>query len=287
LCDILRDHLDAIQEQGLRITGVSEMTAQCDRLAYDISELSRYPEVDTIVVSTKASVLPLIIPKIQKVAQAGARFISCQNGLGNEEALAEAFGPDKVLRIVVNYAGGRVGEGQIWMSFFSPPNYIGSMTPKGERLARQVADAMSEAGLETHFTADIKKPEWEKAILNAALSPVCALTRKPMKDMMDLKVTESLVEELLLEGINVAEAAGVTFEEGFLEHCINYLRKAGYHKTSMHQDIERGTPTEIDWLNGKIVEVGHAHGLKTPYNSTIAALIKGLEMRSRAPADHQ
>jgi len=149
-----------------------------------------------------------------------------------------------------------------------------------------MAEMMSEAGLQTQFTADIKRYEWEKVILNAALSPVCALARKPMKDMMDLEITESLVEDLLREGIEVAEATGVTFDEGFFEHCVQYLKKAGYHKTSMHQDIERGSPTEIDWLNRKIVEYGRAHGVKTPYNLTITALVKGLEMESGAPEGH-
>jgi len=242
--------------------------------------------VDTIVISTKASIMPRIIPEIEKVARPGTRIISCQNGLGNEDFLAETFGPDNVLRIVVNYAGGLVDNGKIWMSFFNPPNYIGAVTDAGEPLARQMAEMMTEAGLDTQFTTDIKKYEWEKVILNAALSPVCALTRKPMKDMMDFEITEELVEELLREGIQVAEAAGVTFDEGFFEHCVQYLKKAGYHKTSMHQDIERGAPTEIDWINGQVVKHGRIHGVKTPYNFAITALIKGLEMESKAPKEH-
>ena len=286
LCDILKDHLDAIKERGLIITGVSEMTARCDRLAYGISELTNFPEIYTIVVATKASVMPRIIPEITKVAQPGTRFISCQNGLGNEDFLAETFGANNVLRIVPNFAGGRVGDGQIWMSFFNPPNYIGGVTARGEPLARQMAELMTQAGLATQFTTNIKRYEWEKVILNAALSPVCALTLKRMKDIMDFEVTESLVEELLREGIKVAEAAGITFDEGFFEHCVQYLNKAGYHKTSMHQDIERGTPTEIDWLNGKIVEHGRTLGIETPYNSAMTALIKGLEMKSKAPEGH-
>jgi len=283
LCDILKGHLDAIKERGLIITGVSEIVSRHERLAYSISELTNFPETDTIIIATKASIMPRLIPEIEKVARPETRFISCQNGLGNEDYLAEIFGPDNVLRIVVNYAGGRVGDGEIWMSFFNPPNYIGAVTAKGEPLARQMAEMMTEAGLDTQFTTDIKKYEWEKVILNAALSPVCALTRKPMKDMMDFEITEELVERLLREGIKVAEAAGVTFDEGFFERCLQYLNRAGYHKTSMHVDIERGSPTEIDWINGKIVEYGRTLGIETPYNSTITALIKGLEMKSGAP----
>jgi 2-dehydropantoate 2-reductase len=285
LCDIQKPHLDAIKQGGLSITGASEMIAKCDRAAYKISELSNFPKVDTIIISTKASILPKLIPEIKKIAHPATRFISCQNGLDNEEYLAEAFGPDNVLRIVINYGGSQMGDGKIFMSFFNPPNYIGAMTGVGEPLARHLADMLTNAGLETQFTTNIKRYEWEKVVLNAALNPVCALTRKPMRDMMDLELTETLVEELLREGIAVAEAAGITFDEGFLDHGIQYLKNAGYHRTSMHQDVLRQIPTEIDWISCKIVEWGRAHGVETPYNFAIAALIKGLEMESGASED--
>jgi 2-dehydropantoate 2-reductase len=287
LCDIQKPHLDAIKEKGLSLTGVTEMTAECGRVAYSISELSNFPAVDTIVISTKASILPRIVPEIQKVARPGARLISCQNGLDNEEYLGEIFGPDNVLRIVVNYGGSQMGDGHIFMSFFNPPNYIGAMTAKGEPVARRLAEMATEAGLDTQFTTDIKKYEWEKVVLNAALNPVCALTRKPMRDMMDLEITELLVEELLREGMRVAEAAGITFDEGFFEHGIQYLKKAGYHRTSMHQDVLRNIPTEIDWISSKVVEWGRKCGVETPYNLTITALIKGLEVKSGAPEHEQ
>lgn len=283
LVDILKSHLDAIRERGLIITGVTEMKVKCERIAYDISQLPDFPEVDTIVISTKASVMPSILPQIEKVAKPGTKFISLQNGLDNEDFIAETFGRDNVMRIVVNYAGNRVAEGEIWMSFFNKPNYLGVLTPRAEPLAREIAEMMTEAKLDTEFTSDIKRHEWEKAILNAALSPICALTRKTMKEMMDFEPTRFLVEETLREGIEVAAADGVTFDEGFFDHCVQYLKKAGYHKTSMHVDIEQGAPTEIDWINGKIVERGLQHGLETPYNTTITVMIKGLERESEAP----
>ena len=285
-CDIQKPHLEAIKERGLSITGTTEMTAPCGRIACGVSELSRFPEVDTIVIATKASVLPRIIPEIAQQARPGMQFISCQNGLDTEEFLAETLGPDNVLRIVVNYAGSQMGDANIHMSFFTPPNYIGALTAEGEPLARQLAGMMSGAGLDTRFTPDVKRYVWEKVILNAALSAMCALTRKPMKDMMDFEQTEFLAEELMREGIEVATAAGVTLDEGFFDHGIQYLKKAGYHRTSMHQDVLRRLPTEIDWLNGRIVERGRALGLKTPYNYTITALVKGLEMKSGAPEEH-
>jgi 2-dehydropantoate 2-reductase len=285
LCDVQRPHLDAIEREGLSLTGIGELTARCARVAYDISELVAFPQVDTIIVATKSSILPRLVPQIARVARPGTRLVSCQNGLDNEEYLAETFGADRVLRIVVNYGGSQMGDGQIFMSFFNPPNYIGAMTEESEPLARRLAQMMTEAGLETQFTTHIKRYEWEKVILNASLNPVCALTRKPMKDMMDFELTESLAEALLREGVRVAEAAGIEFDEGFVEGGLQYLKQAGYHRTSMHQDVLRQIPTEIDWISCKIVEWGRVHGIETPYNLTIAALIKGLEIKSKAPED--
>jgi 2-dehydropantoate 2-reductase len=286
MCDIQKSHLDAIKERGLALTGASEMTVRCERVACGVSDLSDFPKVDTIIIATKASILPALVPEIAKVAQPGTRVISCQNGLDNEDYLAETFGPDDILRIVVNYGGSQMGDGNIYMSFFNPPNYIGALTARGEPLARELAEMTTAAGLEHQFTQNIKKYEWEKVVLNAALNPVCALTRKPMRDMMELEATTSLAEALLREGVRVAEAAGITFDEGFIEHGIQYLQRAGYHRTSMHQDVLRQIPTEIDWISGKIVEWGRTLGVPTPYNTTIAALIKGLEMESGAPEGH-
>lgn len=286
LCDILKDHLDAIKEKGLTITGVSEMTAKCDRLAYSISELSNFPETDTFIICTKASILPRIIPQIAETARPGAQFICNQNGLDNEDLMAETFGRDHVLRMVPNYAGSCTGNGEIWMSFFNRPNYIGALTPQGEPFARQMAATMTEAGIDTQFTTDVRRYEWEKTVLNAALNPVCALTRKRMKDMMDFAPTESLVEDLLREGIEVAEATGVTFDKGFFEQGIKHLKNVGYHKPSMLQDVERGAMTEIDWINGKIVEHAHARGLGAPNHSIITKLVKGLQIKSTVPGEH-
>jgi 2-dehydropantoate 2-reductase len=286
LCDILKDHLDAIKERGLTITGVSEITARCERLAYSIAELSNFPEIDTFVICTKASALPRIVPELAETARPGAHFICNQNGLDNEEYLAETFGPDNVLRMVPNYAGSPTGDAEIWMTFFNRPNYIGALTVQGEPFARRMAAVMTGAGMDTQFTTDLKRYEWEKALLNASNNPVCALTRKRMKEVMEIAPTESLVEALLREGIEVAEAAGVTFDEGFFENGVHHLKTAGYHKPSMLQDVERGAVTEIDWLNGKIVEHAHARGLQAPNHYAITRLVKGLETKSMAPPEH-
>jgi len=279
LVDILRAHMDEIKTNGLSITGFKEMNVPFSRanLCYGIDEMSG-KDVDVVFISVKASVLPQILPILKQVAKPGMTFISLQNGLDNEDLIADFFGKENTLRIVVNYAGNLIDNGKVRMSFFNAPNYIGMIDPAAEKKTRTLAEVITAADLETAFTSDIRKYEWEKIILNAALSPVCALTRRTMKQMMEFEDTRGLAEAVLREGIEVAEANGIYFESGFLEHCMGYLDKAGHHRTSMHVDIEKKNPTEIGFINDKIVKYGKAKGIPTPYNSTIVSLIRGTEL---------
>jgi len=279
LVDILKDHLDEIKKTGLSITGYREMNASFspENICYSIEEL-REKDVDIIFIAVKAALLKRILPLLADVVNPNTIFISLQNGLDTEEIIAETFGKENTLRIVVNYAGNLLENGKVRMSFFNPPNYIGMIDPSAEKNAKKLAKVITAADLETVFTRDIKKYEWEKIILNSALSPVCALTKRTMKQMMELPETRELVRLLLVEGIEIAAANNITYDDDFLDHCMAYLDNAGHHKTSMHVDMEAGRRTEIDFLNGKIVEYGNLAGLPTPYNSTIVALIKGSEI---------
>jgi 2-dehydropantoate 2-reductase len=279
LIDILKAHMDEIKKSGLSVTGFKDMKVSFSEknICYGIDELSE-KDVDHVFISVKASALPQILPMLKQVAKPGMTFISLQNGLDNEDLIADVFGKENTLRIVVNYAGNLIDNGKVRMSFFNAPNYIGMIDPRVENKAKELADVITKADLETTFTPEIKKYEWEKIILNAALSPVCALTRRTMKQMMEFKDTRNLAEAILREGIEVAAANGFHFKTDFLKFCMGYLDNAGHHRTSMHVDIEKKNPTEISFINDKIVKYGKVKGVPTPINSTIVSLIRGSEL---------
>ena len=279
LVDIMKPHMDEIKKNGLSVIGFRELNVAFpeNNICYGIDEISS-KNIDYLFISVKASILPQILPTLKSVIKKDMTFISLQNGLDNEEFIAKVFGKENTLRIVVNYAGNLVDNGVVRMSFFNAPNYIGMIDPTAEKKAKELAEVISAADLETVFTPEIKKYEWEKIILNAALSPVCALTRRTMKQMMEFDYTRKLAESILREGIEVAAANGFDFKPDFLEFCMNYLDKAGHHRTSMHVDIEKKNPTEISFINDKIVLYGKKKGIPTPINSTIVSLIKGSEL---------
>ena len=131
--------------------------------------------------------------------------------------------------------------------------------------------------METVATDDVKMYAWRKTILVAALAPISALLGMTMAEVMAKGETHYLVETLLKEAIAVAKAAGFDYGEGFFEHCLDYLSTAGHHKPSMLIDIEEGSPTEIEYINGKIAYHGHMLNVPVILNTSITSMIKAKE----------
>ncbi|MFQ6124508.1 MAG: ketopantoate reductase family protein [Candidatus Heimdallarchaeota archaeon] len=278
LVDILQTRIDAIRRNGLSISGFIELHSEIPHLCYSISELAPY-KPDVIFIAVKTSVLKKVITEIQAIWGPGMKVISYQNGLDNELLLAKTFGNENVLRVVINYAGNVVGDANIEMTFFNKPNFIGIVSERVKNFATRIAHLMTEAELETEFTENIKWHTWKKTILNSSMSPLCAITNMTMHEALDFPETRILIEEALKEGILVAKTDGYDYGANFFDTCIAYLRKGGHHKPSMCADLENRCPTEIDFLNKKIVEYGEKYNIPTPYNLVLTHLIKALELK--------
>lgn len=278
IVDINKSHMDEIKKNGLILTNLREFKIKFpkDNICYSIDDLQN-KEINMLFIAVKASLLREILPRIKNVVKPRTTLISLQNGFDTEEFIAEFFGKENTIRIVVNYAGNLKFPGIIRMSFFNPPNYLGILTVEAEQKAKKLANIITSAGLETIFTPDIKKYEWTKCILNT-ISPICVTTRTTMKQTMECKDTRDLCREILREGIEVAKARGLEFEPEFLDYCMSYLDKAGHHRVSMEADIKAGNPSEIEFLNGKIVEYGKIEGIPTPCNKIFVSLIRGCEL---------
>ncbi|MCK4835060.1 MAG: 2-dehydropantoate 2-reductase [Candidatus Aminicenantes bacterium] len=278
--DIWKDHIENIRQQGILIEKLVTLQAHLNEVQTGIEDLKEQA-FDYVVISIKTPYMQALIPEIRKLK---GRFtvVSLQNGIDNEEYLADFFNPDRVLRIVINYAGNIISPGKISMSFFHKPNYVGGVSKENNsEAAKEMARLLSAASLETEFAVDIKKFTWKKAILNSVLAPISALLGMTMAEVMTCRETRSLVELLLKEGLAVAGHMGFDYGENFFQQSMDYLSGAGHHKPSMLIDIEKGNPTEIDYINGKIAYYGKKFNIPVPLNTSITSLIKAKEQYPR------
>ena len=276
MVDVLKDRLESIRKIGITVAGVVNFQTNVSDVTHKISDLKKLA-LDYIFICVKASALPAILRGVKSAAAKHTVIISFQNGLDVEQEVGAALGKHRVLRAVINYAGNIMPEGQILMSFFNAPNYIGGLSAESNLLAEKTAKFLTETGLTTKFTSEIRKYTWEKTVLNAALAPVCGLTHLKMNEAMALPQTRMLAQEILREGIAVAKANGYDLGKKFYSEGVEYLNKTGAHKPSMLIDIEAHNGTEINYMNGKIVEYGLAKKIPTPYNEILTTLVRGLE----------
>jgi 2-dehydropantoate 2-reductase len=271
--DLARDHVDAINANGLRLSGAGEVVARL-RATADAAEL---PACDFGIVATKAMHTE---PAIAATAHAFADGAVCtvQNGLGNEEALAGHV--ERVIRGTTFPAGRVVEPGHVQWDVKGDTT-IGPFEPSPAPLeeVERLAEACTRAGLPTAAVADARGPQWRKVIFNAATNPVGALTGLTHGRVCEDAGLRRLVSGLVDEGKAVAAAQGITLDadpEELIDHAAR-PDVAYDHKASMVQDVEARRETEIDFLNGGLVRFGRERGVPTPLNEAILALVRGLE----------
>ncbi len=282
IIDIKEELISAITKDGITIRGkTGEFNVRVKGTGNFTASLSRF-HPDLIFIAVKANYLDPLLEEIKMIYKAGQKMLVVQNGIDNEDRVAEKFGPQAVMRFVINYAGMILEPGLVKMSFFHPPNYIGVLSPENEDLGKEIADIITQAGLETQFVPDIKKYEWKKTILNAALMPVCATTGLTMKEAMTTGETRYLCEKILNESIDVARKLGYEYGEDFFESSLAYLSGAGHHKPSTSLDLEAGNP--IEYIFQPIIDYGKKVGSPTPYLESLTKVMQALENQIRKKA---
>ena len=283
--DIVQKLLLTVKEEGVHISGIRELTAKIGKTAGSMTELSKF-NPDIIFIATKACILKFVLPEIKQIFKPEMKIVSFQNGLGNEQIIAETLGIDTTYRVVINYAGNKVSLGQAKMNWFQPPNYVGAFH-RGkyvtDETTKYIAHMMTASGLATEEAPEIKKHVWEKTILNSTLCSICAVTRQTMKEAMEFEHTRSLAVKILEEGLEVAKTDGYDFGKDSLRRFTSYLEKGGAHKPSMLIDVENKRPTEVDFMSGAIARYGEMYGVPTPVNSTFTSLLKTIEKRYLNP----
>lgn len=270
--DLAKDHVLAIKRSGLRITGKADLVGRL-QATDDASEI---PPCDFGLLATKGYATRPAMASAARCFPAGASVCSVQNGIGNEEVIAEYV--SHVIRGTTFPAGHVVEPGVIEMDT-TGDTWIGPFEERPAAMGdvRRLAELLSRAGMPTVALEDARGAQWTKLVFNAATNSIGALTGLSHGRVCELPALRALVSELVAEGVAVANALGITLEsdpEALIDHA---TRVAYDHRASMLQDVLAQRRTEIDSLNGGIVALGEQLGVPTPLNRAITALIQGVE----------
>jgi 2-dehydropantoate 2-reductase len=272
--DLWDEHVAAINETGLRLSGAGEVVGRV-RATADAGEV---PACDFGIVATKSMHTSSAVAAVAHAFEGGA-VCSVQNGAGNEELVAEHV--REVIRGTTFPAGHLAEPGHVvWDT--KGDTHIGPFEPSPAPMdkVRALADACTRAGMPTVALEDARGAQWRKLIFNAASNAIGALTGLTHGRVAE-PPTRDLAWAVMAEGRRVADAQGIVLDTS-PEDLFDYAARkdvAYDHKPSMLQDIQAGRETEIDFLNGAIVAFGERNGVDAPLNRTLTALVKGLERR--------
>src|SRR5947207_3431323 len=241
-----------------------------------MSDASELPPCDFGIVATKAMDTDAALAATAH-AFADGSVATVQNGLGNEEAIAEHVA--RVIRGTTFPAGKLLAPGHVQWDVKGDTTLgpFDAGTPLAE--VERLADACTRGGMPTTAVLDARGPQWRKVIFNASTNPIGALTGLTHGRVCERPDLRRLVSGLVDEGKAVAAAQAIELDsdpEELIDHAARPDVAYG-HKASMLQDVEARRPTEIDFLHRRIGRAGRPRDVPTPLNQAIWALVKGVE----------
>ena len=269
--DVSQAHVDAINKNGLRLTGVGEVHTHL-MATTDPGEL---PALEFGIVATKGMHTRAAM-EATAGALGGGAVCSVQNGIGNEEVIAELV--PAVIRGTTFPAGKLLEPGVVqWDT--AGKTWIGPFEPRPAEMSqvRRLADVLTKSGMETVALEDARGAQWTKLIFNAASNALCSLTGLPHGRAALNAHVRWVMDGVIEEGKAVAVALGIEMEKDPAHLLEDSIDVALDHKPSMLQDVLVQRPTEIDQLNGGIVRLGEDLGIATPLNRAAWSLVTGLE----------
>ncbi len=276
-------HVDALRTDGLRVDDEAGSRVISVRATADPTDVG---VADLVIVLVKSFQTRDAMRAAHALVGPETAVLSLQNGLGHEDLLSSAIGREHVLLGSTLVGGVLLGPGHIRTGTASRQTWIGEVDAPGTPRTRTIAALLSNAGLPTAVSDDMASTRWEKLLINVATGAIAALTGLTYGQLSGQPLLLATASDAVAEAMAVAAAAGVRLSTTDPDQVWRQATAGlpASFKTSMLQSLERGRPTEIDVINGAVVRIGERHGVPTPVNSTLVALVNGVE---RANSDER
>ncbi len=281
-------NIDGIKNQGIRISGKWGEHQTKPLPAYEsIDHIPNHSrQFDQIIITVKAFDTQQAIQSCASVISDDSLVISCQNGYGNCQTIAEAIGWERTLGARVITGVELPQPGIIQVNVHADAIRLGHYNRQFplDRID-SITQTMREANIPVESTESLEQYIWAKILYNSALNPLGALLNATYGELADTQSTRSTMDQIIEEAFQVTQKCGIKqfwpsadeYRDAFYNQMVP---STAAHYPSMLRDIEKNRRTEIDALNGAIVEFGQQNNVPTPVNQTLVALLKFRELKT-------
>ena len=276
------DHLRALAADGVRIRSRARGELHAKLPATD--DAATIGPVDLVLYCVKTYHNAEAIPALRPLVGPGTSILTLQNGVGNVEQLAAAYGAPAVLGGALTGGGTRVAPGQIEhvLPVEAETIDLGAIDSASADRAEAARAVLAPTGLTVSVAADIQRTLWIKVLAMASLASVGCLTRLGTAEWRDHPATRGLYATLVHEAVAVGRAEGLDIDEPTVQWALTQPDRLGpAHRTSMAADLERGVRMECDAVQGEVVRRAALHGLAVPAFATAYAVLQLLDSRAQ------
>jgi 2-dehydropantoate 2-reductase len=218
----------------------------------------------------------------------GTSILTLQNGIGSGDALAAAFGREKVLLGVTYVDATRTAPGIVVEDGAQANIVFGEENGRRSERAVEVYEAIAAAGIDVTLSPNIRIELWTKLVYICALSGMSCITDSTFAEVVATPETLSLTERVMQEVDSVARAMEIGLDDQIVRSTMTrFVESKGTGTSSMHTDLKRGNPLEVSVLNGAVSRLGKQHGVQTPVNDFITACLTPAHNRAMAERAQQ
>ncbi|MBH68935.1 MAG: hypothetical protein CMM58_11325 [Rhodospirillaceae bacterium] len=272
--DTNQEHVDTIKRKGFQLSGVKGDGLYRVNATADPYELENTADIVLFQAHTSGTIDAADVAALVLKPEGWA--ITLQNGIGNLEALMKALGSDRVVGGISYHSAELRGMGHT-VHTNEGPTFLGEVS--GDKSARVdiLYDAFRKAQLSPELASDIMSVIWSKFIVNCGVNPVCAVSGLRSGEVARNFSANELQTKILEEIMQVVNAKGIKLSNNDMIGYVKKLTKSRYNKPSMQQHIDAGRLTEIDSLNGALVQEAKALDIAVPYNESLVLMTKARE----------
>ncbi len=265
-------HVAAIDSHGLRIEGIESRVVPI-RAATAIEKIG--PDA-VILLTTKVTDGAAALAPVASLVREDTTILCLQNGLGSERIARTALGDRGiVLRGITQF--GAIFKSPGVIQFMAPGYTLIEQNERSDRVARVLTDA----GLDCRVSQNIAADVWHKLVINCVVNPITAILGCEVGGIANPELNP-LKRLVIDECAAVAATQEVRFAVDFIREIAEVFRPS-HNIASMLQDLRRGHPTEINYMNGAVAALGARHGLECPVNDALTRIIKAMETASLLP----
>lgn len=272
LLTIDREHVRAVRQHGLIIEELDGRSTVYNLPCNDDPAFIK-EKADLVIVAVKTYATERALWSIDKCCKPSTLFLTLQNGIGNWERIAATVGRESVL-VGVTAQGATLSTPGTVRHGGNGPTYLGEINGPSTSRVKAIAELFCKAGLET-FTSDaIEDLIWEKLLINVGINAITALAGIRNGMIAEIKPARELCAAAVEEAVRVAGAKGLAIREDIVERVLSVAQATAVNRSSMGQDVDKRKQTEIDAINGAIVNFAAEFNIPTPINWTLTQLIR-------------